>query len=526
MKKVDDEMLVQIMGLIEKGDKQIELEDINSIIVNGDTGSGKSTLINYLAGEELIAFKPANSRALKIKTANSTPKAVIGHTQTSETLIPGKIKNDSGTLIYWDCPGFDDSRGAAVDISNSFCINKLFSSKNLKVLVVVDETALTGPKRGKTFKDLVFRLSELFEDKNELIKSMAIVFTKARDIDDYRQELKILVNQAGDEMTLPQKNLLREIIEKSQISYFDLPSAVGAIPTDQREDILSSITNAEYISCPNVKITLSATSLVAVQQLIEFMSKKLGKLSKKLTSNIEKNISANCELKTLKNIDSILQNIETSKDGDKACLISFMKDISNKVFEKNTNSPEYVASNNIFQEIESIFRYFDNFFLKIIPDSELNNAKLIGPFCINLWHKVQVSITQIEHKENEEKLSQVMDALEKEHKAYQEFLAKKEHEIELMLKVKEDQISIISQQLEQEKQHRVDMNQIIQKQEAIMLNLNQQILTTEEHNTHVMEEMNQKLLGLTNSMMEAQNQPDHVTIEHHHHHHSSHCAIS
>jgi len=57
----------EIFSLIEEGSKQINVDDKKVILVCGDTGSGKSTLINYLTGAKLSAFKPANSKKLAIE---------------------------------------------------------------------------------------------------------------------------------------------------------------------------------------------------------------------------------------------------------------------------------------------------------------------------------------------------------------------------------------------------------------------------------------------------------------------------
>jgi len=46
------------------------------------------------------------------------------------------LYKDSQNKYYWDCPGFEDSKGPEQDISNGFYIKKLFSiCKKTKIIL-------------------------------------------------------------------------------------------------------------------------------------------------------------------------------------------------------------------------------------------------------------------------------------------------------------------------------------------------------------------------------------------------------
>lgn len=53
--------------------------------------------------------------------------AKIGSTLVSETTVPIPYLDDKNN-IYWDCPGFEDSKGPEQDIANGFFIKKIFDS--------------------------------------------------------------------------------------------------------------------------------------------------------------------------------------------------------------------------------------------------------------------------------------------------------------------------------------------------------------------------------------------------------------
>lgn len=72
----------------------------------GDTGVGKSTIMSFLAGSELIikfdGLKP---------TLDTTKKTIIkiGHEKYSETSVPTKVVIEH--MAFYDCPGFKDNKG-------------------------------------------------------------------------------------------------------------------------------------------------------------------------------------------------------------------------------------------------------------------------------------------------------------------------------------------------------------------------------------------------------------------------------
>jgi putative ribosome biogenesis GTPase RsgA len=79
------------------------------VVFLGITGSGKSTLINYLTDKELMV----NESAQIVLRNLSDPTAMsIGEGKESETLLPKFIQTHQG-LLFYDLPGFGDNRGPA-----------------------------------------------------------------------------------------------------------------------------------------------------------------------------------------------------------------------------------------------------------------------------------------------------------------------------------------------------------------------------------------------------------------------------
>ena len=99
--------LPQLKQLIHEGLEAIPIDRDNkeAIIVIGDTGVGKSTILNFLAGAQLVVkygIKPY------LDTSNET-KIKIGHQKYSETSVPTKAVIQG--MAFYDCPGFKDNKG-------------------------------------------------------------------------------------------------------------------------------------------------------------------------------------------------------------------------------------------------------------------------------------------------------------------------------------------------------------------------------------------------------------------------------
>jgi ABC-type lipoprotein export system ATPase subunit len=78
--------------------------DSQAIFVVGDTGSGKSTLINYLVGLPLTIKKYEFQDEYYIDNA-AVESLPIGHQSKSKTKIPALISDSHGN-VFIDTAGF------------------------------------------------------------------------------------------------------------------------------------------------------------------------------------------------------------------------------------------------------------------------------------------------------------------------------------------------------------------------------------------------------------------------------------
>jgi ABC-type nitrate/sulfonate/bicarbonate transport system ATPase subunit len=100
--------LNKLKALIHKGIESIPVdkENTQAVIMIGDTGVGKSTIMSFMAGSELVVRFDGLKAILDTK--KKTP-IKIGHEKYSETSIPTKIVIEK--MAFYDCPGFKDNKG-------------------------------------------------------------------------------------------------------------------------------------------------------------------------------------------------------------------------------------------------------------------------------------------------------------------------------------------------------------------------------------------------------------------------------
>ncbi len=155
--------LKKIKELIQTGISRIP-KDPNcneAVIVIGDTGVGKSTMLSFLAGAELFV------RYDKLKPYLDCPENIvkIGHGMLAETGIPNKLVIDK--MAFYDCPGFKDNKGEEVEISNSFFVQRLLDIyPKVKIVLMIDDSHISEARADKLPKltNNLLRSFKTFED--------------------------------------------------------------------------------------------------------------------------------------------------------------------------------------------------------------------------------------------------------------------------------------------------------------------------------------------------------------------------
>ena len=196
----------------------------NPILVLGHTGAGKSTLIGYLLGQELV-YKPLASSKIVLDYSEPRPSfPVIGHRTYQSTTKGGHLYTiPNSRFEYIDCAGAVDTSGVEADICNAMAISmliKLVPPK--KIVVVCDPTDITLNK-GTNFIDLIDRLRRCLKNPTDQRMWSSILFL-ANDHNPPGQrsgaaEMKeLILHELGEAIDSIQEECKRLIPPKSRLT--------------------------------------------------------------------------------------------------------------------------------------------------------------------------------------------------------------------------------------------------------------------------------------------------------------------
>ena len=154
----------------------------------GLTGSGKSTLINYLLGAKSKIKVVKKKGEFHMTNDDEVNFPVIGNGLSSCTDIPSSYAGLRGDVDYIDPAGFMDTKGDLQEIINGYANARMFKrgTRTKIVLTIEISTLLSG--RGGNLPAIAKRLLDLFpRDYTTLINSIMIMVSKANP-EDYTVE--------------------------------------------------------------------------------------------------------------------------------------------------------------------------------------------------------------------------------------------------------------------------------------------------------------------------------------------------
>lgn len=124
----------------------------------GNTGAGKSTLVNLLAGKNLIVSDDEEDYVLA--NPQDTTAMAIGRGGHSETVYPKFI--DVENLRFFDLPGFNDTDGSERNLMNAAFIRKiLLDAASVRLVFVAGQDQFTAD-RSASVRQLFDSIRQLF----------------------------------------------------------------------------------------------------------------------------------------------------------------------------------------------------------------------------------------------------------------------------------------------------------------------------------------------------------------------------
>ena len=252
--------LLIIKELIQLGVKKITPSNSATFFL-GYTGNGKSTLLNYLINAPLIIKKEKGKYIIKNDEKSQEQFPKIGESVlSSETTVPNKIEYEN--FIFWDCPGFSDTKGPVQDVPNAFYIQRLFEiTKNIRILIVVSYQIMDDKTLLSNFLKLMMKIGNMFKNEKNKADCITLVITKTPldvTLDDFYSILNDAIVDARKifkGFNKENEEFLRILTKPGKTTFFHCPEDPDPCLTDiDRKQIWNTIKQSK--SCCSFKPTI------------------------------------------------------------------------------------------------------------------------------------------------------------------------------------------------------------------------------------------------------------------------------
>ncbi|CAF0809128.1 unnamed protein product [Brachionus calyciflorus] len=332
------------------------------VMVLGLSGTGKSTLVNYLNNIPLMCIKSKSKWILELKDPNVTLPGgfKIGHTDKFETQYPAVYTPNDRDFTYIDSPGFKDNRGIIAEIANDL---------NL---------------RGDQFRDTIRAFSDflgVFDDRDtkDLAKSTLTLVSRVEHDDEtdeemieiFKDKLEEILNNtkiSGFFRNISEELVFREIIKNNQIA----PRKKIILDNKQSQKILSQIDTLKYIKRKDVK------ARVRIQE--SFIPKLLS-----YTENLYVKFLDDYQVQMKKYLeiffDNLIENVQNVQDMILICnKLNKIKLLGTEIndfetFVNNLGKQDLLTKKAQFSQLIEQKQLVD-YLVQLLPDEIRNSLKL------------------------------------------------------------------------------------------------------------------------------------------------------
>ncbi|GBN24043.1 hypothetical protein AVEN_265363-1 [Araneus ventricosus] len=180
VEKKGDKLIKSTFDLLERGEKEIKFDDKHKdlILILGNTGSGKSTFTQWVAGD--------NTKMISKETKEGTGEYIIEDrnrigdtTLKSKTIFPELVIDAKTDAAYYDCPGFSDTEGTSHDIATTYFIKKVVDySESVKMVFTISHPSVRKGVDRQDFMKLLRHVMDFVKDIEKFKNSIALVATK------------------------------------------------------------------------------------------------------------------------------------------------------------------------------------------------------------------------------------------------------------------------------------------------------------------------------------------------------------
>ncbi|XP_065208848.1 uncharacterized protein LOC135837484 [Planococcus citri] len=317
----------------------------DATLVLGNTGAGKSTFTRTIAGyESTLKSVPEN---LYYTIVNPDSESRNESFITSNTIFPEQVRDNNTGSVYYDFPGFQDTRGMAHDITTTYFIKKIVDSvERIRVLLLVNYTSFTNTGTRDDFTTLLSHITKFIKNIDKYKDGIALIATKAHlpttsddqiisAIATFIGNVKKSLEQADHSKMDNRVKLLDTLLQRDgntypKIAIFRSPDEAGYlshIPSMQKniKKIKSTLETLKFLekTDSDFTYTIPKQSLIDVDNVIGEITRGFATSVREIGKEIQKNLSAE---------EDLIQDISKLYN-----VTSFRYDEITKIMEKAKN---------------------------------------------------------------------------------------------------------------------------------------------------------------------------------------------
>ena len=277
-KFISDEMLAK--RIIQRINEDLKLIKQNSVLVLGKTGSGKSTLINFLIGNKLEAYEDDDGfkKIRIIENPSNKCDLEIGSEIISETSIPNKCEDLNNDIVYWDFPTFKNNIVLEQEIFNNFYTKIFPNISNAIILIVVAEKDILEWNL-KEFNEIITQVAKTFKENIlDLRQRFNLVISFATSQINKIKVKKILENFLKQQSLSKEKKLIIEILleKDDSILLFPFPDKIEKITNfNSRKSILKIIKSEYFLKLEILKSKFNNEVTILFEKISELLQNEI-----------------------------------------------------------------------------------------------------------------------------------------------------------------------------------------------------------------------------------------------------------
>ena len=258
---------------IQNTEEISKIKNKDLTILLGSTGSGKSTLFNYLLGSKLekVFEKGCFEKVIRTKE-NEIEYSEIGHKfDISKTEKIKFFENENFKLL--DTQGLFDSRGIEYQINFSLLLeNILKNCKGVKFIIPINYNNLKSAKANGVKK---------------IFKFIKKLFVHKENIEKYKNSFLILITRENEDIPLIHMketfiSMENDIIKilKDRIFFYDPldEKKKGAL---HRKEFIEEIIRMNFIREKNLQISFNIEEKIYLKDIFNFANNKIRRKIKK-----------------------------------------------------------------------------------------------------------------------------------------------------------------------------------------------------------------------------------------------------